>query len=204
MINVSIIGASGYTGAQLIQLVHQHPGMNLTQTFVSENSQDANKPVSALHGTLSHLPYILTPLSDAWLETLSQTMDLVFLATPHEASHDWMAMLSSGTARILDLSGAFRLKDVDVFKSFYGFEHTAKASLDKAVYGLAEWYEDAIKHASIIAVPGCYPTASLSALKPLADKQLLDNTVRPVINAVSGVSGAGRKASLTTSFYGIS
>lgn len=204
MINVSIIGASGYTGAQLIQLVHQHPGMNLTQTFVSENSQDANKPVSALHGTLSHLPYILTPLSDAWLETLSQTMDLVFLATPHEASHDWMAMLSSGTARILDLSGAFRLKDVDVFKSFYGFEHTAKASLDKAVYGLAEWYEDAIKHASIIAVPGCYPTASLSALKPLADKQLLDNTVRPVINAVSGVSGAGRKASLTTSFYEVS
>ncbi len=204
MINVSIIGASGYTGAQLIQLVHQHPGMNLTQTFVSENSNDANKPVSALHGTLAHLPYMLTPLSDAWLETLSQTMDLVFLATPHEASHDWMTVLSSGKARVLDLSGAFRLKDVDVFKSFYGFEHTASQCLSEATYGLAEWYEQAIKDARIIAVPGCYPTASLSALKPLAENQLLDSAVRPVINAVSGVSGAGRKASLTTSFYEVS
>ena len=204
MINVSIIGASGYTGAQLIQLVHQHPDMNLTHTFVSENSQDANKPISVLHGGLAHLPYMLTPLSDAWLETLSQTRDLVFLATPHEASHDWMAVLSSGKARILDLSGAFRLKDTDVFQSFYGFEHCSQACLADAVYGLAEWYEEDIKSARIIAVPGCYPTASLSALKPLADQQLLDCTVRPVINAVSGVSGAGRKASLTTSFYEVS
>ncbi|WP_414829539.1 N-acetyl-gamma-glutamyl-phosphate reductase [Alteromonas sp. H39] len=204
MINVSIIGASGYTGAQLIQLVHQHAGMNLTNTFVSENSQDANKPVSAIHGTLAHMPYTLTPLSDAWLETLSQTMDLVFLATPHEASHDWMATLSSGKARVLDLSGAFRIKDTEVFKTFYGFEHTAAACLEDAVYGLAEWYESDIKVAKIIAVPGCYPTASLSALKPLAAQQLLDNAVRPVINAVSGVSGAGRKASLTTSFYEVS
>jgi N-acetyl-gamma-glutamyl-phosphate reductase len=102
------------------------------------------------------------------------------------------------------LSGAFRLKDTDVFANFYGFEHQQAACLQKAVYGLAEWYSENIASASVVAVPGCYPTASLSALKPLAENNLLDDTVRPVINAVSGVSGAGRKASLTTSFFEVS
>ncbi|RDV26688.1 N-acetyl-gamma-glutamyl-phosphate reductase [Alteromonas aestuariivivens] len=205
MKKVSVIGASGYTGAQLVSLIHQHPDMELVHTFVSENSQDAGKSMAQLHGSLAHLhQYKVQPINELVLKELSQTMDLVFLATPHEASHDWMPVLSSGNARVLDLSGAFRIKERDVFANHYGFEHTAAACLDQAVYGLAEWYSEAIAAAHIIAVPGCYPTASLSALKPLADASLLDTSVRPVINAVSGVSGAGRKASLTTSFYEVS
>lgn len=204
MHKVSIIGASGYTGAQLVQLIHQHPDFVLSGTYVSENSADAHKPISALHGNVAHLPYVLTPVNDNVLNQLAQEMDFVFLATPHEASHDWMDSLSSGKARILDLSGAFRIKDVNVFSAFYGFAHKAEKSLSKAVYGLAEWYPSAIAEANIVAVPGCYPTASLTALKPLMESNLLDSGVRPVINAVSGVSGAGRKASLTTSFYEVS
>jgi N-acetyl-gamma-glutamyl-phosphate reductase len=204
MYNVSIIGASGYTGAQLVQLVQQHPALVLKGTFVSENSADAGKPIGSLHGNLAHLNHTLTPISDSALKQMAEEMDFVLLATPHEASHDWMQTLSSKNAKVLDLSGAFRLKDTDVFAQFYGFPHTASDCLQKAVYGLAEWYGDDIAGADIIAVPGCYPTASLSALKPLAQNGLLDATVRPVINAVSGVSGAGRKANLTTSYYEVS
>lgn len=204
MYNVSIIGASGYTGAQLVQLVVQHPALALHSTYVSEKSVDAGKNISALHGTLAHVNSTLLPLSDDALNALANSVDFIFLATPHEASHDWMSTLASGKAKVLDLSGAFRLKNTGVFEQFYGFPHTQNESLDKAVYGLAEWHADDIADASIIAVPGCYPTASLSALKPLANNSLLDNSVRPVINAVSGVSGAGRKANLTTSFFEVS
>ena len=204
MYNVSIIGASGYTGAQLVQLVKQHPLLSLHSTYVSEKSNDAGKQIGSLHGNLAHVDSVLTPISAEALTMLANNVDFIFLATPHEASHDWMPTLTSGKAKVLDLSGAFRLKDTDVFASYYGFEHQQTACLQKAVYGLAEWYSENIASASVIAVPGCYPTASLSALKPLAENNLLDDSVRPVINAVSGVSGAGRKASLTTSFFEVS
>ncbi len=194
MYNVAIIGASGYTGAQLVQLVLQHPALVLKGTFVSENSVDADKSIAQLHGNLAHVNAVLTPISDEALLELSQSVDFVFLATPHEASHDWMPTLTSGKAKVLDLSGAFRLQDTDVFAQFYGFAHTQVESLNKAVYGLAEWYASEIANADIIAVPGCYPTASLSALKPLVSSHLLDDSVRPVINAVSGVSGACEKS----------
>jgi N-acetyl-gamma-glutamyl-phosphate reductase len=107
-------------------------------------------------------------------------------------------------AKVFDLSGAFRLQDRSVFESFYGFEHLHKATLSKAVYGLAEWYAQDIKNAEYVAVAGCYPTASLLALKPLIENGLLDLSHMPIINATSGVSGAGKKASMTTSFYEVS
>lgn len=205
MYKVSIIGASGYTGAQLVQLVNQHPDMTLERVFVSQNSADAHKPISALHGNLSHCGrYVLEPITLDTLPELAETMDLVFLATPHEASHDWMPALSQGKARILDLSGAFRLPDIEVFEQFYGFPHQATECLAQAVYGLAEWNAKQIRDAKVVAVPGCYPTASLLALKPLYENGLLDERIRPIINATSGVSGAGRKASLTTSYCEVS
>ncbi|MBU3020814.1 N-acetyl-gamma-glutamyl-phosphate reductase [Aestuariibacter sp. A3R04] len=205
MLKVSIIGASGYTGAQLVDLVHRHPSMALAGTYVSEKSADAHKSLASLHGQYAHLSnYTLTPMQDSTLNELANSMDLVFLATPHEASHDWMPALSAGKAKILDLSGAFRIKDTTVFEQFYGFPHTATDSLAQAVYGLAEWYADDIAAAHIVAVPGCYPTAALSALKPLVSDGLIDNSMRPIINAVSGVSGAGRKAALANSFCEVS
>lgn len=90
------------------------------------------KNIAALHGNLAHLNYTLTPISNDILVELATEMDFVLLATPHEASHDWMETLSAGKAKILDLSGAFRIKDTQVFEQFYGFPHTATTSLKKS------------------------------------------------------------------------
>ncbi|WP_034475195.1 N-acetyl-gamma-glutamyl-phosphate reductase [Aestuariibacter salexigens] len=200
-----VIGASGYTGAELCRLLANHPLFELSDVYVSSGSADAHKLLSDLHGQLAgtvDLP--LQPLEDEALASLANDMDLIFLATPHEASHDWMPVLTSGKAKILDLSGAFRIKHTETFKAFYGFDHMYTELLSSAVYGLADWHAAQIADARLIAVPGCYPTAALTALKPLFQNGLLDDSVRPIINAVSGVSGAGRKAALSNSFCEVS
>jgi N-acetyl-gamma-glutamyl-phosphate reductase len=205
MIKTCVLGASGYTGAELANLLSQHSQFELCGLYVSAQSKDANKSLADIYGGLSErveLPLI--PLSDELLHTLPQQMDVIFLATPHEASHEWMDILCAGKAVVMDLSGAFRLKDKDVFAKFYGFEHTQGQLLQDAVYGLADWNSEQIKQAKLVAVPGCYPTASLTALLPLHKNGLLDANHRPIINAVSGVSGAGRKANLGSSFCEVS
>jgi N-acetyl-gamma-glutamyl-phosphate reductase len=205
MFKCCIIGASGYTGAELALLLHKHSQFELSALYVSHNSQDAHKNLAELHGFLwgrIHLP--LMPLDESAMPALAQAMDVIFLATPHEASHDWMDKLSSGKAVVFDLSGAFRLQDKAVFAQYYGFAHQQSAALEQAVYGLADWHQKALATANIIAVPGCYPTAALTALKPLQQAALLDPSMRPIINAVSGVSGAGRKAALGSSFCEVS
>ena len=200
-----IIGASGYTGVELAKLLQQHPQFSLDAIFVSENSADAYRPLSDLYPSVSGvIDDKLQPLDAKTLATIPNEFDLVFLATPHEASHEWAAGLLAGKAKVFDLSGAFRLQDTDVFEHYYGFAHNDSESLGKAVYGLAEWYTDSIASASFVAVPGCYPTASLLATKPLVVNDLIDQTHFPIINATSGVSGAGRKANLTTSLCEVS
>lgn len=205
MIKTCVVGASGYTGAELANLLSQHSHFELCALYVSEQSQDAGKLLSDIYGGLSQqvdLP--LLPLTDELLAQLPQQMDVIFLATPHEASHVWMDKLCAGNAVVMDLSGAFRIKDKQVFSQYYGFEHTQSQLLEDAVYGLADWHGEQIKQAKLVAVPGCYPTASLTALKPLQQNGLLDSAHRPIINAVSGVSGAGRKAALGSSFCEVS
>lgn len=205
MIKTCVIGASGYTGAELVKILAAHPHFSLEGTFVSQNSLDANKNICDIHPSLSGCVHnILEPLNPSQLAELANSMDAIFLATPHEASHDWMSELAGKRATIFDLSGAFRLKDSKVFGQYYGFEHKQTELLAEAVYGLADFDADLIKHANIVAVPGCYPTASLTALKPLHNNQLIDSTFRPIINAVSGVSGAGRKAAIASSFCEVS
>ena len=205
MLKTCVIGASGYTGSELAKLLYAHPGFALCALFVSEHSADAGKALSDLYpGLCGSVDLPLQPISDVHLHALSEQMDAIFLATPHEASHDWMADLAGNNAKIFDLSGAFRLKDPEVFARFYGFQHQQPHWLANAVYGLAEWRASELQTASVVAVPGCYPTASLLALKPLQHHNLLDNQVMPIINAVSGVSGAGRKAALNTSLCEVS
>ncbi|NMH60073.1 N-acetyl-gamma-glutamyl-phosphate reductase [Alteromonas ponticola] len=205
MFKVSIIGASGYAGAQLTALVHQHPAMQIADLYVSADSADAHKLFSAVSGQYAHLAARpLTPLVLNECAKVAESVDAVFLCTPHEFSHDVMPQLINKRAKIFDLSGAFRLPDLDTFAAFYGFANQHASIQQQAVYGLAEWFADDIANASLVAVPGCYPTASLTGLLPLQRTGLLDTTFRPVINAVSGVTGAGRKASLTTSFCEVS
>ncbi|KHT59357.1 N-acetyl-gamma-glutamyl-phosphate reductase [Photobacterium gaetbulicola] len=203
MLNTHIIGASGYTGAELAKMVHLHPHLKLAGLYVSANSLDANKPISELHGQLKGVVDLpLQPLCSP--QDVAQAGDIVLLATAHEVSHDLAPIFLACGCQVFDLSGAFRVQGDAFYTQYYGFEHQFPAWLEKAVYGLAEWNHEAIASAQLVAVPGCYPTASQLALKPLLENKLLDTQQWPVINAVSGVSGAGRKASMTNSFCEVS
>ncbi|MFT6084934.1 MAG: N-acetyl-gamma-glutamyl-phosphate reductase [Glaciecola sp.] len=205
MISTCIIGASGYTGAELIKIIIQHPLFSLDACYVSSGSADCDRPIGSIHPKLFGLTDLVTiALNQDNLGSMADKFDAIFLATPHEASHNWAQALSGKNAKIFDLSGAFRLQNTQVFESFYGFKHEHTDILRSAVYGLAEWNADAIKTANFVAVPGCYPTASLLAIKPITEAGFLDPSVRPIVNAISGVSGAGRKPSMTTSYYEVS
>ncbi|CDG15927.1 N-acetyl-gamma-glutamyl-phosphate reductase [Xenorhabdus doucetiae] len=203
MLNTLIVGASGYTGAELAAYLQRHPYVHLSSLWVSSQSLDAGKCFSALYPQYKGiLDLPLQPLTDV-IET-AKGIDVVFLATAHEVSHDIAPEFLAAGCIVFDLSGAYRVQNTQFYKKYYGFEHKNAAWLAQAVYGLAEWQAEKIKQAQLVAVPGCYPTVSQLALKPLLEQNLLDTEQWPVINAVSGVSGAGRKASITNSFCEVS
>ncbi|WP_192889521.1 N-acetyl-gamma-glutamyl-phosphate reductase [Vibrio bathopelagicus] len=203
MLKTTIIGASGYTGAELALMINRHPELTLSGLYVSANSVDAGKPIAALHGKLAGLIDMpVQPLTNP--EEVAKQSDVIFLATAHEVSHDLAPIFLENDCQVFDLSGAFRVKGENFYQEFYGFEHQHEQWLDKAAYGLAEWNEQEIKEAQLVAVAGCYPTASQLAIKPLVEAKLLDEKQWPVINATSGVTGAGRKASMVNSFCEVS
>ncbi|CAK1713798.1 MULTISPECIES: N-acetyl-gamma-glutamyl-phosphate reductase [Vibrio] len=203
MLKTTIIGASGYTGAELALMINRHPELTLSGLYVSANSVDAGKPIAALHGKLAGLIDMpVQPLTNP--EEVAKQSDVIFLATAHEVSHDLAPIFLENDCQVFDLSGAFRVKGENFYQEFYGFEHQHEQWLDKAAYGLAEWNEQAIKEAQLVAVAGCYPTASQLAIKPLVEAKLLDENQWPVINATSGVTGAGRKATMVNSFCEVS
>lgn len=203
MLKTAIIGASGYTGAELALMVEKHPQLKLAGLYVSANSLDAGKSMAELHGKLAGLVEVeIEPLVDPLV--VASQCDVVFLATAHEVSHDLAPIFLAQDCQVFDLSGAFRVKSEDFYPKYYGFEHQHREWLDKAVYGLAEWNREAIQHSSLIAVAGCYPTAAQLAIKPLINANLLDTEQWPVINATSGVTGTGRKATLNNSFCEVS
>lgn len=203
MLKTVIIGASGYTGAELALMVEKHPELTLSGLYVSENSVDAGKPISQLHGKLlglidQSIQALVSP------KEVAKDCDVVFLATAHEVSHDLAPVFLENGCAVFDLSGAYRVQAEDFYPQYYGFKHTYSQWLEQAVYGLAEWNAEQIKTAQLIAVPGCYPTASQLAIKPLIEANLVDVNQWPVINATSGVTGAGRKATMTNSFCEVS
>lgn len=208
MLKTVIIGASGYTGAELALMVEKHPELTLSGLYVSENSVDAGKPISQLHGKLLGVVdqpvQALSPSQQASPQQVAEQCDVVFLATAHEVSHDLAPTFLENGCTVFDLSGAYRVQADGFYPKYYGFEHTNSQWLEQAVYGLAEWNAEQIKTAQLVAVPGCYPTASQLAIKPLIESNLLDTTQWPVINATSGVTGAGRKATMTNSFCEVS
>ncbi|MDO4429700.1 MAG: N-acetyl-gamma-glutamyl-phosphate reductase [Lonepinella koalarum] len=202
-----IIGASGYTGAELAQILTRHPHFELAGLYVSTNSADANKPISTLYPQLRSicdLPLLPLPETQEKLTALGQSAEVIFLATAHEISHDLAPIFLQNGCKVFDLSGAYRVNNAEFYSQFYGFTHQFPELLQKAVYGLAEWNHKAIQQTDLVAVAGCYPTVSQLSLKPLIENNLLDLNQLPIINAVSGVSGAGRKASLTSSFCEVS
>ena len=209
-IKCAVFGASGYAGVELARILTNHPLFDLTDVLVSEQSADAHKLLSDLYPKYSGLlDLTLLPGSDASLQSLASRFEqagqgIVFLATPHEFSHDIATSLTSNSITVLDLSGGFRLQNPDLYQSYYGFEHQHADLLPSIPYGLPEWNADALLGQNLISLPGCYPTASQLAIKPLVKNGLLTDDCVPVINAISGVSGAGRKANLSTSYCELS
>ena len=203
MLKTTIIGASGYTGAELALLVTKHPELTLTGLYVSANSVDADKSIGSLHGKLAGVVDLpVRALTDP--QAVAKACDIVFLATAHEVSHDLAPIFLSQGCQVFDLSGAYRVQSDEFYTEFYGFEHKHSDLLKSATYGLAEWNEASIQKSDLIAVAGCYPTASQLAIKPLVELNFLDLNQWPVINAVSGVTGAGRKATMVNSFCEVS
>jgi len=202
---VAVIGASGYVGAELIGLLSAHDQISLEHLVVSENSSSANMTFSQLHPRylgICDLP--LACFSAAWFDEHAQSLDAVFFATPHEFSAQWAQAFVDAKVKVFDLSGGFRLKNSADYPTYYGFEHKNLAALEQAKYGLAEWEQKHIATTDLVAVPGCYPTASLLSLKPITSNNYHVENSLIVVNGISGVSGAGRKASLATSFYEVS
>ncbi|PKG57597.1 N-acetyl-gamma-glutamyl-phosphate reductase [Shewanella sp. GutDb-MelDb] len=201
MKNIAIIGASGYTGAQITSLINAEADLSIQGLYVSENSLDKGKPLAELYPTYSHINLCLSPLTDDAKAAIIEQADAVVLATDHVVSLHLAAWFYQRGLVVFDLSGAYRFEELEQYPKWYGFTHEYPQVLADAVYGLAEWNAEKIASSKMIAVPGCYPTASLTALKPLSH---LLTDVLPVINAVSGVTGAGRKAQLHTSFCEVS
>jgi N-acetyl-gamma-glutamyl-phosphate reductase len=194
----AVFGASGYSGVELVLLLHNHPHFSLEYAFSSSAREDA-EPIASLYPQLAgQLDVILQPWHSDLLSQLAQQVRVVFLALPHEASAAIAPALINAGLVVFDLSGAFRLRDSSAHFQAYGFARPDDLPTE-IPYGLAEW-TTLIGTEQLIAVPGCYPTVSSLALKPVMS--LIDGV--PMVNAVSGVSGAGRKAAGHTSFCEVS
>lgn len=189
MIKVGIVGATGYTGSELLRLLVRHPQVSVR---VVTSRTEAGNPVVSLFPNLRG--FIDLAFSEPDTSALADC-DLVFFATPNgTAMHQVPALLEKGL-KIIDLSADFRLKDAMTWSQWYGQAHTAEKLLEQAVYGLPELNRKAIATASLVANPGCYPTAVILSLIPLLDAGAI-NPRSLIADAKSGISGAGRKASL--------
>ncbi|HXP61920.1 MAG TPA: N-acetyl-gamma-glutamyl-phosphate reductase [Dongiaceae bacterium] len=188
---VAIVGASGYSGEELVRLLLSHPGVQLAAVT---SRQYAGQTLAQVFPKFAHHPRARKLcFSEPKAELLAQEAQVVFLALPHGVAAEFAVPLLQLGCRVIDLSADFRLKSPGVYKDFYAREHPAPALLAQAVYGLPEVYRDQIKSASLIACPGCYPTSILLPCIPL----LRAGLVRPagiIADSLSGVSGAGRKA----------
>lgn len=205
-LRVAVVGASGYAGAELLAILANHPSARVVALFGSSKKAEEGAPTAAdlfprFEGTAIGALKV-EPFSIDAAKALE--LDAIFLATPHELSHEVAQSLVDANIVVLDLSAAFRLSDRAVFEKNYGFAHQHAALLAEAAYGLAEFNADAVAKARIVAVPGCYPTASILAIRPLVEAGLVDMTRPAIVDAVSGVSGAGRKAEVKSLFCEVS
>jgi N-acetyl-gamma-glutamyl-phosphate reductase len=181
MVRIGIVGASGYTGAELLRLAAQHPDFELSVAT-------ADTQVGVRAGDL--YPGVAAAYPDLVFEALDlnrvRGLDLVFLGLPHEASLALAPQLVGHVGCVVDLSAAYRLRDAAAYPTWYGFEHDQPGLLADAVYGLPELHRDQLKGAALVATPGCYVTAATLALRPLVEAGVIETT-GIVVDAVSGV-----------------
>jgi N-acetyl-gamma-glutamyl-phosphate reductase len=194
-VSVGIIGASGYSGIEATRILAAHPHVTLKFVTSDRWENDTVERRTGIAGPVGAMTYATLKASVA----LAKGTDFVLLATPAEVSLELVPSLLEAGCKIIDLSGAFRLKDASLYPSYYGFEHREAKGLEDAVYGLPELFREQVKGARLIANPGCYPTAAALSLAPLVSRGLLEDE-GVIVNAASGVTGAGRKASEDLSF----
>jgi N-acetyl-gamma-glutamyl-phosphate reductase len=190
---VAIVGASGYSGEELVRLLLNHPHAELTAVT---SRQYAGQTLAQIFPKFANHPKAKAlRFSEPNAEVLGKQADIVFLALPHGVAAEYAIPLIQAGCTVIDLSADFRLRNAAVYKDFYAHDHPAPDLLSKAIYGLPEHYRAQIKDASLIASPGCYPTSILLPLIPLLKAGLIKHT-GIIADSLSGVTGAGRKAEL--------
>ncbi|MFN9270628.1 MAG: N-acetyl-gamma-glutamyl-phosphate reductase [Planctomycetaceae bacterium] len=194
MVSVAILGATGYTALELIKILLRHPGAKITALTTRQEGQP---PIHTIHQSLTgRLDLKCEDLSPA---EVARRAEVVFCCLPHVASMEAVPTLLAGGAKVIDLSADYRLKDAAVYEKWYGHKHSDAARLATTVYGLPELFAERIPGQQLIANPGCYTSASILALAPLLHAGLIEPK-GIVIDAKSGVSGAGRTPKLNTLF----
>jgi N-acetyl-gamma-glutamyl-phosphate reductase len=194
--SAGLVGVTGYTGMELARLLAVHPSISLVR---ATSRAEAGKRLSDLYPHLAGFPLADLTVTAPDLDELARDCDIVFLAVPHGTAMDMADGLRARGVKVVDLSADFRLRDPDVYATWYGLAHRHPERIEEAVYGLIEIYRDQIKAAGLVANPGCYPTSAILALGPALTAGLVD-TADIVIDAKSGATGAGRKAAVPTLF----
>lgn len=197
MIKTAIIGATGYTGSELVRLIHNHPEIDL-QLITSESR--AGERFSDVH---PHFNGIVDMELQSVEAVDGYDLDVVFLALPHGVSMAYAKKFQDKDFKIIDLSGDFRLSSPAVYQDWYQKEHVFAPGFEQAVYGLPELHREAIKKSRLAANPGCYPTSAILGLAPLVSNGLIDER-QIVVDSKSGVTGAGVKAKPTTHYSNVS
>ncbi|HZR78074.1 MAG TPA: N-acetyl-gamma-glutamyl-phosphate reductase [Chthoniobacterales bacterium] len=188
---VAVVGASGYTGEELVRLLLRHPAVDLV---AATSRQWAGKTIAEVFPRFMHEKNATTlKFSDSNANQIAGEASVVFLALPHGLAAEFAKPLLEAGARVLDLSADFRLKDENVYQEYYGQSHPLPNLLPRSVYGLPELHREQIRQAQLVACPGCYPTSILIPLRPLIRRKALDRKTI-VVTSMSGVTGAGRKA----------
>jgi N-acetyl-gamma-glutamyl-phosphate reductase len=190
---IAVVGASGYSGEELVRLLLNHPHVTLAAVT---SRQSAGQTVAQVFPKFaSHPRSRELRFTEPNAELLARQADIVFLALPHGVAAEYAVPLLQAGCQVIDLSADFRLRSAETYKEFYGHDHPAPELLAKAVYGLPELHRESIRAAQLVASPGCYPTSILLPLVPLLRARL----VQPqgiIADSLSGVSGAGRKAEM--------
>ena len=188
---IAVVGASGYSGEELVRLLVRHPHAELVALT---SRQLTGQPMAQVFPRFAGMRYADLPFITSHVQDIvSSGAEFVFLALPHGVAHEFAGPLLDAGLRVIDLSADFRIKDVAVYAEFYGESHHAPLLASESVYGLPEIHREAIRNARLVASPGCYPTSILLPLIPLLQKGLIaPGSIH--ISSMSGVSGAGRNA----------
>lgn len=194
VVRVAVAGATGYAGRELLGILARHPQARVTRLMSSGRDGKKEFPIERSHPALrGKFSALCEPLS---VDALTPSdVDVVFLATPHQTALEVTPLLLDRGLRVVDLSGAFRLKDAAAYPQWYGFEHHADTALEEAVYGLTELNAESIQKARLVANPGCYATSVILALAPALQNGWIDVAAGVISDSKSGASGAGRSLS---------